>query len=124
MTVLRVGVIGLGVGQQHAIGYDQNPHCRVVGLCDRKDEVLEAVRQQIPDVCITHSSDELIDDPNIDLLSIASNDDDHFDQVCRALDCGKHVFIEKPMCQSLDQLRKIKQKWSRTNGRLKLKSNT
>ncbi len=57
------------------------------------------------------------------IVSIASFDDDHALQVIQALEAGKHVFVEKPLCQTLDELKQIQQAWSRRNGKLKLASN-
>ena len=34
---LGVGVIGLGVGEQHAAAFDRHPDCRLVALCDQDD---------------------------------------------------------------------------------------
>ena len=39
---------------------------------------------------------DVLDDPDIDLVCIASYDNDHFDQTMRAIQQGKHVFVEKP----------------------------
>ena len=121
--MLRVGVIGLGVGEQHLVGYRQNPKCQVGAVCDRDEQKLRIICDRYPEVRATTSSDDLIDDPEIDLISIASQDDDHFDQLCRSLDQGKHAFVEKPLCQSFDQLKTIRQKWAHQGGRINLKSN-
>ncbi|MGH2744319.1 MAG: Gfo/Idh/MocA family protein, partial [Thermoleophilaceae bacterium] len=51
--------------------------------------------------------DELLDDPEIDIVSIASYDSYHHEQVVRALERGKHVFVEKPVCQTPEQAREI-----------------
>jgi predicted dehydrogenase len=53
------------------------------------------------------AADELIDDPDIDVVSIASYDSFHHEQVVRALEAGKHVFVEKPLCQTPEQAREI-----------------
>lgn len=123
MAKLRVGVIGLGVGEQHVVGYQENRHCEVVGLCDRDPDALARVRRRVPGARTALRAADLLADPTIDLLSIASNDDDHFSQVCAALENSKHVFVEKPLCQSLDQLKTVKQNWAQQRGRLRLKSN-
>ena len=49
----------------------------------------------------------MLDDPAIDIVSIASYDSDHHEQVMRALEHGKHVFVEKPLCQTEQQAREI-----------------
>ena len=121
--ILRVGVIGLGIGEQHVVGYQKSRHCQIAALCDRKADASERARRRVPNARTTRRAADLLADPTIDLLSIASNDDDHFDQVCAALENGKHVFVEKPLCQSLDQLETIKREWAQQGGRVKLKSN-
>jgi polar amino acid transport system substrate-binding protein len=55
------------------------------------------------------SADELLSDPDIDTIFIATRHDSHADYVLKALEKGKHVFVEKPLCLTLDQLDAIKQ---------------
>ncbi len=123
MRTLQVAVIGLGVGEQHAIGYARNPNCELAAVCDLSDDKLSAVSVGGDNVRKTRSADEVLSDPSIDVVSIASFDGDHFGQVVGALEAGKHVFVEKPMCLTHDELRQIKAAWSRHEGRLKLQSN-
>ena len=49
----------------------------------------------------------VLDDPSIDLLVIASRHHLHADQVCRALLAGKHVFVEKPLAITWDDLDRV-----------------
>ncbi|MFA4825904.1 MAG: Gfo/Idh/MocA family oxidoreductase [Methanoregula sp.] len=112
MRQLRVGVIGLGVGEQHVKAYLRNPHCNVVAICDFSDEKLALAEKQYPGVFLTKNSQELIFDTDINIISIASYDDAHANQVISALNAGKHVFVEKPLCQTLNQALQIKQVWN------------
>lgn len=98
MTELRVGIIGLGVGESHIAGYESDPRCRVVALCDIDGEKLAAVGVRHPGRRVTIDPLSVLDDPDIDVVSIASYDDAHHSQVMRALATGKHVFVEKPLC--------------------------
>jgi predicted dehydrogenase len=95
---LRVGVIGLGIGESHIAGYEADPRCRVTALCDIDAKQLAAVGARHPGRRLTTAPDEVLDDPEIGAVSIASYDDAHADQVVRALARGKHVFVEKPLC--------------------------
>lgn len=122
MSRLRVGIIGLGVGEQHVEGYLNTGACDVI-LCDRSAEKRAFARRKYPGVPVRDNARELLTDPDVQVVSIASYDDAHADQVIEALRAGKHVFVEKPLCQTLDQLRAVKQGWARHNGRLKLDSN-
>jgi predicted dehydrogenase len=67
--------------------------------------------------------EEILADDQVHIVSIATYDDDHARMVLQALKAGKHVFVEKPLCQTMDQLQEIKQIWSTFNGKLKLASN-
>lgn len=120
---LRVGVIGLGVGEQHLLAYRRHPHCEVVALCDRSEEKVALAQEKYANIPFTRDAGCVLSDPNVDVVSIASYDDNHFAQVMTALRHGKHVFVEKPLCQTFDQLRAIKNEWARHDGKLKLASN-
>lgn len=101
---LRAGVIGLGVGERHILGYEGDSRCEVVSLCDLNRERLQEVGQKHPGKSLTTSPQEILSDPEIDVVSIASFDDAHRDQVISALEHGKHVFVEKPLCLSRPEL--------------------
>lgn len=120
---LGVGVIGLGVGEQHARAFAAHPDCQVVALCDRDPAKLHEVSQSLPRAKNYVRADDLIDDSDVRVVSIASNDDDHGPQVLRALRLGKHVFAEKPLCPSRDQLREIVHAWRQARG-ARLSTNT
>ena len=122
-TSLRVGVIGLGVGEQHLITYLRHPGCTVVAACDFSSEKRAQVQGRHPDVRLHADASAVLDDPTIDLVSIASFDDAHHEQVLAALRTKKHVFVEKPLCLSLDQLADIKLAWAAHEGRVALRSN-
>lgn len=120
--VLTVGVIGLGVGEQHARTFAANPACRVTALCDRDSSKFEGLTELMPQARRYASADQLIDDPSISVVAVASQDDDHYRQVVRALEAGKHVFAEKPLCLTASELRDIDRAW-RASGR-RLSTNT
>lgn len=109
MTILQAGIIGLGIGEAHLAGYRQHPDCEVVAICDRNEDKLQEIASRNPGLRLYSSAEDLLDDPKIDVVSIASYDEDHFSQVCRAIASGKHVFVEKPICQSVAELRVIRQ---------------
>jgi predicted dehydrogenase len=98
MNKLRVGIIGLGVGERHIDGFNRHPNAEVVALCDSDSDVRRRIAQSYSGMRILSDANALLDDPAIDILSIASYDNDHFLQVAHALEKGKHVFVEKPLC--------------------------
>lgn len=55
----------------------------------------------------TTEVDDVLRDPEIDLLVVATRHDDHADTVVRALEAGKDVFVEKPLALSWDELERV-----------------
>lgn len=108
MNPLGVGIIGLGVGEQHIKGFRAHPNARVVALCDIDAAVRIRMKERYADLDIVADSETLIGDPRIDVVSIATYDDAHYNQVASALKRGKHVFVEKPLCLTVDEFRGIR----------------
>ena len=108
MRAVGAGVIGLGIGEQHAHGYARTAGSQLVGLCDHSRQRLTRVSSQYRSIMSTTRWQELINDSRIDVVSIASCDDDHAEQTVAALKAGKSVFVEKPLCRSLQELAEIK----------------
>ena len=53
------------------------------------------------------SDDEILNDPNINTIAILTRHDNHAELVVKALQAGKHVFVEKPLAVNREQLDKI-----------------
>ena len=94
---LKIGVIGLGVGEQHVIGYQRIPNVEVTDICDIDPSVLKIVgdRNDVPNRHQNYK--QITENPNIDVVSIASYDNYHAIQAISAFENGKHVMIEKPL---------------------------
>jgi predicted dehydrogenase len=122
-ALLGVGVVGLGVGEQHAREFATHPACLLTALCDRDAAKLECVGASAPAARRYTRAEDLIDDPDVAIVVVASNDDEHYAQVVRALRAGKHVFAEKPLCLSFGQLKDIQHAWRDSGGR-RLSTNT
>lgn len=120
--MLRAGVIGLGVGEQHIAGYRAHPDCRVVAVCDTDPAKREAARAKYPGVDVLADPFELICRDDIDVVSIASPDDAHYAQIVAAIGHGKHLFVEKPLCLRRDEFDDIRRRL-KTRGDLVLSSN-
>lgn len=114
MRRLRTAVIGLGVGEAHAEAYAAHPQCDLVVVCELSAEKLERAARRFPGVRTTDDAGAVLADPTIDLVSIASFDDAHFEQAVRGLEAGKHIFVEKPLCRSVDELRALRSVWERS----------
>ena len=122
MAPLRAGIIGLGVGERHIAGYRRHLDCTVVAVADIDPAKQEAARRNYPSLRVHGTAEALLNDPSIDVVSIASYDEGHAAQVLHALAAGKHVFVEKPLCQTADELAAIRVALARQPG-LRLSSN-
>ncbi|MEC7394963.1 MAG: Gfo/Idh/MocA family oxidoreductase [Verrucomicrobiota bacterium] len=100
-------MIGLGVGEQHIQGFEGHAGCKVVSLCDMNPQVLKEVGRRFEGKVLYKDPKEILNDPKIDIVSIASYDDSHEEQIIGALRNGKHVFVEKPLCLTRNELEKI-----------------
>ena len=104
---LTAAVIGLGVGESHAKALSTHDRCKLVALCDLDKQTLCSVGKRFPSCQLTTVPESILDDSNIDLICIASYDDAHEHQIIRALLNNKHVFVEKPLCLSIEELENI-----------------
>jgi predicted dehydrogenase len=107
MRRLKVGVIGLGVGSQHLAGFEADARCEVVAVCDLDPQRLKEATRDKPELAATTEAEELIGRSELDIVSIASYDDAHFAQASAALENGKNVFVEKPLCRTADEVRAL-----------------
>lgn len=121
---LRVGVIGLGIGQAHLQAYATlAQQCEIVAVCDFDSSKTAAMKALYPTIRIeSQDALELTNSLELDLISICSNDDHHHQHTCAALRAGKHVFVEKPLCLQIEELEEIKQLLA-DNPTLKISSN-
>jgi len=120
---LGAGVAGLGVGEQHARTLGTHRAIGTVWLYDSRRERAESVASNVPRARVAETFTSLLENPEVHIISIASFDDAHFGQVTAALAAGKHVFVEKPMCRTIDELREIKRLWTGAGQKLRLGSN-
>ena len=102
-----IGVIGLGVGAFHLQNSLAYKNCKVKYICDKNKKRLFYYKNKFKIQNATIDFNEVVNDKEVNVIIIASNDDDHFYQIIKSLKNDKHVFIEKPMCLSLKDLKNI-----------------
>ena len=101
--ILKAAVIGLGVGEQHIYGYEQENRCEVVSICDKNRKKLKEVSSRHPGKKTFTDPDKILFDNSIDVVSIATYDDTHYELIEKAIRNGKHIFVEKPLCLTLKE---------------------
>jgi predicted dehydrogenase len=107
--MLRVAVIGLGViGKNHARWYSQNQDVELVAVCDMLADRVDPIARQYG-IKAYSDVDELLRLEQIDAVSICTagpeNGGHHYEPTIRCLDAGKHVLVEKPISNDIQQAR-------------------
>lgn len=106
--MLRVGVIGYGYwGPNLVRNFMSCPGSSVVAVSDLVEDRLLPLRKQYPNLLITSDSTQLIQDPSIDAIVIATPVSSHFELAISALRAGKHVLVEKPLASNSDHANQI-----------------
>jgi len=98
MTEINVGIIGTGNwGKNHVRNFQNTKNCRLVACCDSDEQKLNAVKAVSPSIKLFTDYHEFLSYADIDAVVIASSAVTHYMMAMDALNCGKHVFVEKPM---------------------------
>jgi len=101
----RVAFVGLGkIFELDSRGYYDNPDCVVTALVDPRDEAREQRAPVFPDARLCATLEDLLVDPP-DLAVVLVPPRLHADVVCRLLDAGVNVSLQKPFCLTLDEAR-------------------
>ncbi|MFW5737857.1 MAG: Gfo/Idh/MocA family protein [Spirochaetota bacterium] len=102
--MVRIAVVGVGwAGSRHAqAAQELKARVSITALVDDDDEHLRAVASDLgSDAKLVSALDEVLDDGEIDAVSICTPHALHAPQAIRALEAGKHVLVEKPMATSV-----------------------
>ena len=105
--MVKIGVIGLGVGEAHIQAYNNNTNCEVIALCDFNKSKLDEIKNKYPNRKLYYNALDLIHDKEIDAISIASFDNFHYEQIIEALRHDKHIFVEKPVVNKPEHASKV-----------------
>jgi len=97
-TMLRIGQIGVGNwGKNLLRNFQSLTNAEVVSVSDLNPKVLQRVAKNFPQMKILDSAEALLNDSRIEAVVIATEPITHFDLAKKALESGRHVFVEKPM---------------------------
>jgi predicted dehydrogenase len=109
VSVLRVGVIGLGYWGPHLVRNfsSSSPLTKIVAIADRDEKRRALIAPQYPWATIYEDGGALIADPDVDAVVIATPIFTHFELAKAALTAGKHVLVEKPMAPSVAECEEL-----------------
>jgi predicted dehydrogenase len=104
--MIKVGVIGYGYwGPNLVRNFMAATGSEVARVCDVREERLAPLRKLYPVIKTCSQPNDLINDPEIDAVVIATPVSSHFELALAALKAGKHVLVEKPLAARSDQAR-------------------
>ena len=93
---LKVGIIGLGVGEAHLKSYKKIKNVEVISICDLNMKRLNEIKKKYDVPNIVKNYKKITENKEIDVVSICSYDNFHAEQIISCLKNGKHVMVEKP----------------------------
>lgn len=103
-----IGVIGCGYwGPNLARNFNQLPTSRVKYCCDLEEKRLKHMQSLYPSVETTQRYQDLIDDPEVDAIAIATPVSSHYPLAKACLEGGKHVLVEKPLTGKISQAEEL-----------------
>ncbi|MCP4360264.1 MAG: Gfo/Idh/MocA family oxidoreductase [Chloroflexi bacterium] len=107
MNEVHIGVIGVGrMGRNHCRVFSLLPKVELTGVHDLNSNVGAAVAHQYH---APHYDSVAALLPHVDAVSIATNTQSHFDLAVQCLAAGKHIFIEKPIAETVAQAEQLTQ---------------
>jgi len=99
---VSVGVVGLGYwGPNLARNFASLPGAELRWCCDADDDVRARLQTRHPGTRFTAELDDLLSDPTLDAIVLATPVVTHATLAVRVLEAGKHCFVEKPLAQSV-----------------------
>jgi len=119
---INSGVVGLGFGETHLKFLNKNKLSDLIDFFDFNKKILRKIKKKYNNQ-ISNSFDNFINNKNLNLIVIASYDNFHYSMILKAIKRNLHIFVEKPLCQTSGQLKKII-KSLKTKKRNKIKFST
>ena len=102
----KIAVVGAGYwGKNLVRNFHQLGVLKVI--CDADRKIQSQMRKDYPDVSCVDQFDNLLNDPSLAALVIATPAVTHFALASQALEAGKHVFVEKPLAVTYDEGRQL-----------------
>jgi len=108
MRLLKIAQIGVGYwGPNLLRNLMSNQRCHVTAAVDQSQERLDYVHRLYPAIRVSDNAEDILQDPHIEAVVIATPVATHYDLAVKVLNAGKHVLVEKPMARSVSEVEEI-----------------
>lgn len=106
--MIQLAVVGVGGwGKNLARNYFQIPECQLKYICDLNDKQLQQMQRQVPGATATRRFEDLLEDPELHAVVIATTAPTHYELCKSALRARKDVYVEKPFVLEVAQAEEL-----------------
>jgi predicted dehydrogenase/threonine dehydrogenase-like Zn-dependent dehydrogenase len=112
---VNVGFIGAGTFAQGSLLPNMKGFCNFVGVATGRGNTAKYVGDKYGFNYCAASGDEIIEDKNINTIFITTRHNLHAENVLKAIEKNKHVFVEKPLAMNEEELSEIKSSYEQAN---------
>ncbi len=119
MSTVKVAIIGCGYwGQNLVRNFAEVEGGELKTVCDMEEKALKRVQRRYPTAHLSQSFEEVLSDPEVDAVVIATPISTHYSYAQQALLAGKHVLVEKPMATSAALVQDLMETANQANRKL------
>ena len=105
--MIKVGLIGMGIGEKHLEAINGYRNCRVISILEKNRKKISKLKKKYKNINFFTNEKLFFSVNDFDLISIASYDEFHYKQIIQSIKKKCHVIVEKPICLTQYQLKKI-----------------
>ncbi|MFA5864779.1 MAG: Gfo/Idh/MocA family oxidoreductase [Phycisphaerae bacterium] len=123
---ITIGIVGLGragMGMHFPEIEKRKSRFKLVAACDPEEDFRNTLIEKCPDAKVYTNFEELLADPQVELVDIANRSTQHFEFTAKALKAGKDVFLEKPICVNFTEAKKLLDLSKKAKGKLYIRHN-
>ncbi len=106
--MITVGIVGYGYwGPNIVRNFNAIDGARVHAVCDKNRESLKRAQKAYPHVTVTSDCNDVLTSREVDAVAVITPVSTHFELAKKALQSGKHVFVEKPFTATVSQAEEL-----------------
>ena len=103
--MIKVGIVGTGIGRFHANGYKKCPDVEIKAFCDIDPDRAKCAAEEYGAPGVYTDYNEMLKDPEIDAVSVCTPNSLHAPLAIASFEAGKHVLCEKPIATNAQEAR-------------------
>ncbi len=106
--IVNTAIIGVGNwGKNLVRNFAELSDSNLLMCCDLDEKKLNKIKKSLPKVSVTKNVNDILLNPEIDAVIVATSASTHFKVAKKCLLSGKHVFVEKPLCLHVKDVKEL-----------------